>query len=78
MGSVRSYAYDLLRWWRWLQVVGVEWDKATPAEVRDLVLWLKQATKLRATARTTLAATAGRVNPVARKRHLGDQYEPTG
>lgn len=36
--SVRSYAYDLLRWWRWLRAVGVEWDKATPAEVRDLVL----------------------------------------
>jgi integrase len=76
LGSVRSYAYDLLRWWRWLQAVGVEWDKATPAEVRDLVLWLKQATKPRAAARTTSAATAGRVNPVTRKRHLGDQYEP--
>ncbi|MGW5343380.1 hypothetical protein [Streptomyces sp. NPDC004050] len=23
-GSVRSYAYDLLRWWRWLRVVDVE------------------------------------------------------
>ena len=29
-GSVRSYAYVLLRWWRWLRAVGVEWDKATP------------------------------------------------
>ena len=33
--SVRSYAYDLLRWWRWLQVVEVGWDKVTSAEVRD-------------------------------------------
>jgi len=40
--SVRSYAYDLLRWWRWLQVVGVGWNQATSAEVRDLVLWMKQ------------------------------------
>jgi hypothetical protein len=24
VGSVRSYAYDLLRWWRWLLVVDVE------------------------------------------------------
>lgn len=46
-GSVRSYAYGLLRWWRWLRAVGVEWDKATPAEVRDLVLWLRQAPKPR-------------------------------
>jgi integrase len=75
-GSVRSYAYDLLRWWRWLLAVGVEWDRATPAEVRDLVLWLKQAAKPRTAARTTSAVTAGRVNPVTRKRHLGDQYEP--
>lgn len=74
--SVRSYAFDLLRWWRWLQVVGVEWDKATPVEVRDLVLWLKQATKHRRSPRTASAATAGQVNPVTRKRYLGDRYEP--
>ena len=36
-GSVRSYAYGLLRWWRWLEAVGVDWDKATSAEVRDFV-----------------------------------------
>ena len=74
-GSVRSYAYDLLRWWRWLRAVGVEWDKATPAEVRDLVLWLKQAAKQRRSPRTVSAVTAGTVNPVTRKRHLGDTYE---
>ena len=75
-GSVRSYAYGLLRWWRWLRAVGVEWDKATPAEVRDLVLWLRQAPKPRRSARTASAATAGGINPVTRKRHLGDAYEP--
>jgi hypothetical protein len=37
-GSVRSYAYGLMRWWRWLIAVDVRWDKATPAEARDLVL----------------------------------------
>lgn len=41
-GSVRSYAYSLLRWC-WLQAVEVAWDQATPAEVRDLVLWLRGA-----------------------------------
>lgn len=75
-GSVRSYAYDLLRWWRWLQAVGVGWDEATPAEARDLVLWLKQAAKLSQSARTESAATAGKVNPVTRKQHLDDQYKP--
>ncbi|MGH3831742.1 MAG: tyrosine-type recombinase/integrase [Pseudonocardiaceae bacterium] len=76
-GSVRSYAYDLLRWWRWLRAVGVEWDKATPGEARDLVLWLKQAVKLRRSARTASVATAGTINPVTRKKYLGDEYEAT-
>ena len=75
-GSVRSYAYVLLRWWRWLLVVDVEWDKATSREVRDLVLWLGQATKPRNSSRTTSAITAGTTNPMTRKRYLGDQYEP--
>lgn len=75
-GSVRSYAYGLLRWWRWLIVADVEWDKATSAEVRDLVLWLAQARKPRLSARTSSAATAGTVNPVTRKRYLDDSYQP--
>jgi integrase len=59
-----------------LHAVGVEWNKATPAEARDLALWLKQATKPRRSPRTVSAVTAGTVNPITRKRHLGDQYEP--
>src|SRR6185295_18447292 len=38
--SARSYAFDLLRWWRWLKVTGVEWNRATSADVKDYVLWL--------------------------------------
>jgi hypothetical protein len=63
-GSVRSYAYDLLRWWRWLRAVDVAWDKATPAEARDLVLWLKQARKDRS------APPSLRLDPSARPRLL--------
>jgi integrase/recombinase XerD len=75
-GSVRSYAYGLLRWWRWLEAVGVDWDKVTSTEVKDFVLWLGQAPKPRNSARTESAVTAGTVNMVTRKRYLGDQYEP--
>jgi integrase/recombinase XerD len=74
-GSVRSYAYVLLRWWRWLRAVEVAWDKATPAEARDLVLWLRRASKPRRSPRTVSASTAGTINPVTRKRHLGDGYQ---
>ena len=70
-GSVRSYAYDLLRWWRWLQVLDVEWDKVTSAEVREFVLWLQRSTKPHRTPRTKSAGTAG---TITRKQYLGDQY----
>ncbi|SLJ76360.1 site-specific integrase [Mycobacteroides abscessus] len=72
--SVRSYAYALLRWWRWLRAIGVEWNKATPAEGRDLVLWLLAAEKERNHRRTKSASTAGTINPVTRKRYLDDNY----
>ncbi|WP_319461449.1 site-specific integrase [Micromonospora sp. RTP1Z1] len=75
-GSVRSYAYALLRWWRWLRVVGVEWDRATSAEVRDLVLWLGQAVKDRNSPRVASAATAGTVNLISGKRYLDDRFGP--
>jgi site-specific recombinase XerD len=40
--SVRSYGMDLLRWLRFLWAVGVDCDRATRAEARDFVLWMRQ------------------------------------
>jgi integrase/recombinase XerD len=74
-GSVRSYAYDLHRWWRFLRAIGVEWDKVTSDVVRDFVLWMHQATKSRPAQRTRSAATAGQVNPITGKRHPGDRFQ---
>lgn len=73
-GTVRSYAFDLLRWWRFLAAVEVDWDKATSAEARDMVLWLQRTRKPIAGSRRDSAATAGTVNPVTRKPHQGDGY----
>jgi integrase len=75
-GSVRSYAYALLRWWRWLIVVEFEWDAVTSAEVREFVLWLQRTTKPREASRTKSAATAGTINPITRKSYLDDRYQP--
>jgi integrase/recombinase XerD len=72
--SARSYAGALLRWWRFLQAVNVVWDRATPVEGRDFVLWLRQARKPIAGHRTVTATTVGRVNPITRKPALGDGY----
>jgi integrase len=73
-GSVRSYAYDLLRWWRFLRGIEVGWDRASSVEARDFVLWLQQTTKARASTRTRSRATVGQVNPVTRKQYLSDQF----
>jgi len=75
-GSVRSYAYALLRWWRWLRRVDVAWDRATVAEVRDLVLWLSQADKPHRAPRARSVSTVGRTNTVTGKPYLSDCYAP--
>jgi integrase len=41
----RSYAMDLLRWFRFLRAVGVGWDQATRVEARDFCCWIQLAGK---------------------------------
>ncbi len=36
----RSYAMDLLRWFRFLAALGVAWNQATRSEARDFCRWL--------------------------------------
>jgi integrase len=41
----RSYGMDLLRWFRFLWVLGVGWDQATRVEARDFIRWLQVTVK---------------------------------
>jgi integrase len=41
--TCRSYAHDLLRWFRLLATVGVGWEQATRGEVTLLVAWMRNA-----------------------------------
>lgn len=41
--TVRSYGMDLLRWFRFLWAVEVDWDHATRVEARDFCRWLTVA-----------------------------------
>jgi len=41
--TCRSYGYDLLRWFRLLWLLEVDWDKATEAEAVVLAGWLRNA-----------------------------------
>jgi integrase len=74
--TVRSYAFGLLRWFRFLAAVDVPWHRASPTEVRDFVVWMRHATK-----------TGGAKNPSKRnprvsrnlqtgKPYLGTKFQP--
>lgn len=43
--SERSYASALLRWWRFLSAVEIDWDRASRVECRDFVLWMRTMSK---------------------------------
>ena len=71
--SLRSYAYELLSWQRFLCAVGVPWHLAGRAEARDFALWLKTSKKpLRQ--RRAGAPVPGSVNPVTGKPTSGVNY----
>lgn len=41
--TLYSYASALLRWWRFLAAISIEWDQVSRIEVRNFVLWLRTA-----------------------------------
>jgi hypothetical protein len=67
--SLRSYAYELLAWFRFLDAVMVPWDLAA----RDFALWLKTARKPERPRRRG-APAPGSVNPVTGKAVPGENY----
>ena len=71
--SLRSYAYELLAWFRFLDAVMVPWDLAGRVEARDFALWLKTARK-QARQRRPDAPAPGSVNPITGKATPGENY----
>ena len=80
--TLRSYAVDLLRWWRFLDAVDVAWDRASRAEARDFSCWIQLTVKQRLqTSRPRAARWSSRApgapNPVTGKPASGDGYAPS-
>jgi site-specific recombinase XerD len=80
--TLRSYAVDLLRWWRFLDAVDVAWDRAARAEARDFSCWIQLTVKQRLQTTRPRAArwssrTPGAPNPVTGKPAAGDGYAPS-
>ncbi|MEV8109135.1 site-specific integrase [Streptomyces sp. NPDC088135] len=71
--SLRSYAYELLAWVRFLHAVDVPWYLASRVEARDFALWLK-TTKKPPRQRRPDAPPPGSVNPVTGKATPGESY----
>ncbi|MFI5822908.1 tyrosine-type recombinase/integrase [Streptomyces rishiriensis] len=85
----RSYGMDLLRWWRYLWALEIEWDRATRIDARDFTLWMKLADKpVRVHWRhrgkgpseipppRTGGPALGSPNPVTGKPTIGKKYAP--
>ena len=72
--SCRSYAYDLLRWLRFLAAVDVTWQRAQRCEVRDFVLWLRTSPNPARDRQRRDAPLPGSVNARTGKPYLGAGY----
>ncbi|MFD7621476.1 tyrosine-type recombinase/integrase [Streptomyces sp. NPDC059802] len=72
----RSYANDLLRWFRFLWLLNVTWDNATEGEVAVIVGWLRTAPNPQRRRTRPNAPQPGSVNPRTGKRYLKAGYAP--
>jgi integrase len=74
--TCRSYAFDLLRWFRLLAAVGVGWEHAGRGEVREMVVWLRTSENPQRHRSDPAALAAGSVNVRTGKARLADGYAP--
>jgi len=74
--TARSYGNDLLRWWRLLHVLGVEWDRASRAAVEVLVGWMRSADNPQRHRHPATSTAPGSVNRKTGKRALRQGYAP--
>ncbi len=70
----RSYAMDLLRWFRFGWAIDVGWDHATRVEARDFCRWLSLRDKPSRAAGTASRAVRGQPNGVTGRPGPGDRY----
>jgi integrase len=76
--TVRSYGMDLLRWFRFLWVVEVAWDRATRLEARDFCRWLAIANGPKGSGRGTPYSVSVRVHSETVLRCFYDFHRDVG
>lgn len=73
----RSYAMDLLRWFRFGWAIDVPWDRATRVEARDFCRWLSLREKPTRATGSGARAVRGQPNVVTGRAGPGDRYAVT-
>jgi site-specific recombinase XerD len=74
--TLRSYAYDLLRWFRFLDRQLVDWRRAERADVRAFVEHLRETPNPQRLRRRPGAPLPGSINAVTGKTELSAKYAP--
>ena len=75
--TVRSYAHDLLRWWKVLAALGVRWDCATREDIEVMVGWMRSAVNPQRRRSALSVSQPGSVNLKTGKPVLPAGYAPT-
>jgi hypothetical protein len=75
--TCRSYAFDLLRWFRFLWALEVAWERASSAEVAVMVGWMKTARNLQRVTRIR-SACAGSSSVASSRLHRIGHVDQTG
>jgi integrase len=70
----RSYAMDLLRWFRFCWAIDVPWDQATRIEARDFCRWLSLREKLSRATGSGAKVVRGQPNAVTGRAGPGGRY----
>lgn len=74
--TLRSYAFDLLRWFRFLHGRMISWDKAERVDVRAFVEYLREAPNPQRLRRRPDRPLPGSTNVVTGKAEPSDRYSP--
>lgn len=75
-GTLRSYGFDLLRWFRFLHARLVAWDRAERVDVREFVELLRESPNPQRARRRADRPAPGSVNAVTGKPVLSGSYAP--
>jgi hypothetical protein len=72
--TIRSYAFDLQRWFRFLVAIAVQWEEATSIEVADFFIWMKHAKKQNGNQQKGKRDPRVVRNSVTGKPYVGESY----